>query len=221
VTMPRYLMELSFIRASFLKGSTSLQAILDRLQSGGGDSGDVPLETTPSPRPVAPPAPGRKGRQKERSASDAVPGSTSPPVEPSESGGQSVQAGTDVSWSAVVERVDQSNHPLAIKLAEGRVEGFRAGALQVGFAVENPDFFIGSLRRNLKEVEEAVSTVAGRRIRVNFVAADVEEGDRIKTVADLRKEVSMDPIVQSAIELFDAKMVDVRPLEGLFENGGN
>jgi len=221
VTMPRYLMELSFIRASFLKGSVSLQTLVDRLQSGGGGTGDPGPRTTPSKRPEPQPAAGRKGRQKEATSTGPPSGPSAVALGTPEAKTQPGQGDEAVSWDDVVRTVDQDNHPLAIKLSQGTVEGFNAGALQVAFAVENPDFFIGSLRRSLKEVEEAVAAVAGRRIRVNFIPAEVEEGERMKTAADLRSEVSTDPIVQSAIKIFDAKVVDVRPLEGLFENGGS
>lgn len=225
VTMPRYLMELSFIRASFLKGSTSLQSILDRLQSGGGTEG---MESTPPRASVSRTPKGRTAGSGPGPAQTAAPETASEPesrpaANPgNDAGAQAMETSAEsLSWNDVVRRVDQTNHPLAIKLSQGKVEGTHGGALQVAFAVENPDFFIGSLRRSLQEVEKAASELAGRKVRVNFVAAEVEETDRVKTGAELRNEISKDPIVQSAIEIFDAKVVDVRPLEGLYENGGN
>ncbi|HDH50232.1 MAG TPA: hypothetical protein ENH04_02380 [Nitrospirae bacterium] len=68
-----------------------------------------------------------------------------------------------------------------------------------------------SVKKNAPLIETALHDVTGRKLRLKIVSLPEEEK---KSLDEIKKEVSSDPIIKDAIKLFDGKIVQVRPLKG-------
>lgn len=237
---PRYLMELAFIRATFFKGSTSLEGILNRLESMGGASAGSQKE------PPSQPLKTEKLKSNAATSKKIATTRSEPvksvksvkPVETAQLEPNSLEAHDTVTsysdtpvlnedieklWQRIVSQIDQKNHPLASKISAGRMCQLTDTEVEIRFDVENATFYIDSLKRNMKEIEDAAASALGRRVRVKLTAEANNDGNQtIKKPSEVKKGILDEPIVRSAIDLFDAKVLDVKPLKSYFEtNGGN
>ncbi len=237
---PRYLMELAFIRATFFKGSTSLEGILNRLESMGGASAgsqkeppSQPLKTEKLKSNAATSKKIATTRNEPLKSVKSVKPVETAQLEPnslevhdtvtSYSDTPVLSEGIEKLWQRIVSQIDQKNHPLASKISAGRMCQLTDTEVEIRFDVENATFYIDSLKRNMKEIEDAAASALGRRVRVKLTAEANNDGNQtIKKPSEVKKEILDEPIVRSAIDLFDAKVLDVKPLESYFEtNGGN
>jgi len=218
---PRYRLELSLVRASLFRGSTSIDTLIERLERidpelaapAGAAAAEPPEKKSPPERPggalsaaEAPESPG----------GDAY-GSPGKAGTPRPRAG--VPSDPDTIWRELLRRVRRENHPLSEKLKAGRLTAVRPDALEITFQVPGAGFYVDSLQRSLETVERVVSEILGAPRRVRLLAA--ENPVRRETGDAFRRKVLEEPLVRSAIELFEAKVVEVRPLDAEFGNGGD
>ncbi len=234
---PRYLMELAFIRATFFKGSTSLSGIISRLESMDASSVDSSSCGSSAKTEKVKKSVNKVETSKKTADSRSKPAETAGLEPGSPEAHETIKpysdrpvAGKDREklWQNIISRIEQKNHPLASRVSAGRLCELTQTEAGIRFDVENAAFYIDSLRRNIKEIEEAAASALGRRIRVKFIAGGAGKDNttgsqplKLKKPSELKKKILDEPIVRSAVDLFDAKVLDVKPLESYFENGGS
>jgi len=120
-------------------------------------------------------------------------------------------------WKRTLARVEP---PLASKLAQAAVafgDDLVALSLDGGHAV-----FADSIAKNIRAIEKIMSEEAGGRIRLTIGTA-AKKGVRRHS---LKEKVMGEPLIKEALELFDGRVVDVKPVEKNEQNingpnGGN
>ncbi|MBI5141826.1 MAG: DNA polymerase III subunit gamma/tau [Nitrospirae bacterium] len=227
VTNPRYLLELSFIRATFFKGAASIDTIIERLEAGLPEASQLPISLPPSlphPLPARPVAAPPSKPVAQPSAAKPEPPAPEPPAPPpavSENIAAYTAAGGGDLWQKIIDAIDAKNHRLASMLGHGRLAGMNEIALTIAFDTAS-DFYLKSARRSIDDIEALIAAIIGRRLRVELVAGEGIAEDARPKPAEVKGEILKEPVVQKVIDLFDARVVDVRPLGGYFEkNGGD
>jgi len=231
-TNPRYLLELSLIRGTFLKGATSISTLLDQLESGDASVAlsKAPMGTRePAPRnwpeKKSPATLNREDRADPDSASPDKGLNEEPPSETLETTAKSVgmppEADPERFRMQLIRHLRGVNHPLATRLSQGQMVRVSSEEITLEFKVPSADFYVDSLKRGLPAIEASAAAVAGHRLRVRLVAGTNGNGEKKQSGSEFRESVLKEPLVQSAMELFDAKVVDIKPLDEYIENGGN
>lgn len=179
---PRIALEMSLIRASFLSSFRDVGDVINKL-SRGIPVFDPDLET-PEQNSV------RKKTETGINNTCKLPSDTT--------------GGKDI-WSAVVRKIDENNHPLACKLELAKAE-LNDDILTIiyngGHALHAE-----SVKDKKNLVERIASEVAARAIKVK-----IESKKKInENNEDIRQKILNDPLVKEALELFDGRVVDVRP----------
>ena len=224
---PRYSLELGLLRTSFIKGMTSINDILktlgnteQTLMSTVVDTEDnennhlLPLPTGQA-GPPATCAPRHKGEQ-QRDYSK---------------GGKEkfeVQKNKDALWSDVTEKLKARDHLLACKLAEAKIISITDAELTIGFN-GGMSVLADSVKKNAPLVETAIKESTGNKLRLKIVSLPAEDlpalptgqagGRQGTTLREEKKsidkieEVSLNPVVKNAIELFNGKLLEVKSLK--------
>lgn len=108
-------------------------------------------------------------------------------------------------WSAVLKKIDETNHPLNSKLNGGKVS-FGDNEIVITF---NGGLFIHaeSIKENMPVIKNIIRELTGKDIPVKV------ETVKIKSLSkkELKEKALQNPIIQDAIELFDARILDVIP----------
>lgn len=236
---PRVALEMSLIKASFLNTLRPLNEAIDNIEmfiAGEGVS-DRPQDSAVSktderarPKELA----GVAERQQRESQSslvanaedissakdpdssgDAGSGLTDLSEPEKTNGTEHAQlAPADFSWDAVVRKIDEVNHPLAgkLSLAKATLDG---ETLHIFFN-GGTSVHIDSVKKSIKAVEKAASEVIGKKVSVKIDALKKE----VHKKKDLKERAMSEPIVKGVIDLFDGRIVDIKPIENS-SNGGN
>ncbi|HTZ18961.1 MAG TPA: DNA polymerase III subunit gamma/tau [Dissulfurispiraceae bacterium] len=109
-------------------------------------------------------------------------------------------------WKSVIGKIEHLNAPLASKLQEGNASVSKDGITIVfngGVSV-----LAESVKENVKLIQEAVREVAGKSIPVKIETKEMKTPSK----ADLKGKALDNPIVKEALELFDARIVDIYPI---------
>jgi len=105
-------------------------------------------------------------------------------------------------WESIVRKVDERDHVLACKLshATGTVAGdVLSITFNGGFAVH-----ADAVLEKRKMLEDLATELAARRVRVEVATKKVEADD-------MREKVLGNSAVKDALELFEGRIVDIRP----------
>lgn len=236
---PRVALEMSLIKASFLNTLRPLNEAIDNIEmfiAGEGLSdrpqGSAVSKTDERARPKE--LAGIAERQQRESQSslvanaedissakdpdssgDAGSGLTDLSEPEKTNGTEHAQlAPADFSWDAVVRKIDEVNHPLAgkLSLANANLDG---GTLHIFFN-GGTSVHIDSVKKSIKAVEKAASEVIGKKVSVKIDALKKE----VHKKKDLKERAMSEPIVKGVIDLFDGRIVDIKPIENS-SNGGN
>lgn len=204
-TNPRFLLEMTLVKAAKIKGFQSLDRILERIS-------DIErgLEAMNS-------RPNLETRDPETESTSGDSGS----------GQDSRIEMTDVSqidgkekWETIVESIKKKNHPLASKLEQAVFMGFNNDELTIGFN-GGATIFIDSVKKAMKKITDAAAYVCQREVKVNILS--VKGNNLTKGWAknkDIREEALRDPLLKKTLDIFDGKLIEVKPLEGLKEKDG-
>lgn len=187
---PRIALEMTLIRLSMLSHLKSINEAIQVIQ-GAEPPG---VQETPSVKP--------------RRAPEAVE-TTHKPGEPPPS---PLRLGDDASipdvWTAVFERIDSTNHPLASKIQEGSV-AFDNDAIAMVF---NGGLTVHaeSVRESLPEIRKIIRDVAGRDIPLSVETVKTASAPSRK---DLKEKALRNPVINEALELFEGRILDVIPMQ--------
>ncbi len=110
-------------------------------------------------------------------------------------------------WNAVLEKIDETNHPLCSKLKEGKVS-FSNNEIVLTF---NGGLFIHaeSVKENMPVIKKIIRELTGKDIALRVETVKVKSLSK----KELKEKALQNPIIQDAIELFDARIVDVIPVD--------
>jgi len=190
---PRIALEMTLIKLSMLNRFKSINDAMQALQRP-----DSPL-----PQKHASPQIAASGVQHCAGA-----------VGPPENKGVKVMEGVSLSavWDAMVQGVDEVNHPLASKLKEGNIT-FGANTVKIVFT-GGCAIHADSVGENLPLIIKSLEDLCGKSIAISI------ETTASTTVSkkELKERALQDPIVQDALKLFEGRVLDVLPINN---KGGN
>jgi DNA polymerase-3 subunit gamma/tau len=228
---PRVALEMALIKASFLNVLKPIQEAIKNLESFVADRKGSP-EGTPglwekpaAEKPLADEqgaerAETEKAQLKEpapegpRSPSEArppaVPENASPPggVDPSRPVGGAELRDT------LLTKLEAVNHILAIKLAEADMN-LDGDALVITFN-GGSGIHADSVKKNIAAVRSAVEEILGKKVSIKVDTVK----KKLLRRKELKEKILSEPLVKEAIELFEGRIVDIRPMDNA-KKGGN
>jgi len=227
---PRILFELAFMKAATTRDMTPLAEILKRLAEmekriavGGRVAG--PHRDTPGPG--AGPAPGGVGSRGAGEAAGGKPpaGRAAPPLkdatqamrrdDPDPSAGAAVLARVQEVWHEVLDRVARVRPVLKSYLVNGIPASCEDGVLTVEFGKEH-SYHRDTVDdpRDKQLVRSALCDSIGADINVKFEVKtgtpEKEKAEPPPAPAEEIQSIKKNPLIQSALEMFQAQVVDVR-----------
>jgi DNA polymerase-3 subunit gamma/tau len=189
---PRYTLELGLLRTSFVKGMTSLDEILKMIGN--------PEAPSDLPKPALTP--------KKEAASPSY--NRIEAVRPQEVFDRSYSADKEKIWDGLIKNIDSKDHLLACKLSEAKILNLTATEFIIGFN-GGMSVLADSIRNNSQLIEKELSNLTGKRLRLKIMSLASE--DTKKNNNDLKKKVLSEPLVQTAMRIFNSAIVEVRSLK--------
>jgi DNA polymerase-3 subunit gamma/tau len=141
-TNPRYALELGLLRTSFIKGMTSINEILQKLDKA--DMKDVSPERKTE----------KKATPEKNSSSESL---TTP-----------ITVRKDL-WPEIVENLRSKDHLLACKLAEAKVIDMTNNMLTIGFN-GGMSVLADSVKKNFPLVESAIKDITGAQLKLEITS---------------------------------------------------
>jgi len=216
---PRLSLEMSLIKASFLRGIKPLKEILENIEAYIGDS-FTKVKKSASPEPEtnlheshAEPCPELDSGPM-ISASHEILKSEDLSTNQAQGIQDKVQADTEVLaepvtegfWERAIKKMDA---PLSSKLsrAEFKLDGNELKIILNG----GDSVFADSIRKNLKAMESIFSEEIGTEVKVKIETK--KEKEKTMSKKELKEKVMGEPIIKEALELFEGRIVDVTPTQ--------
>ncbi len=200
---PRYSLELGLLRTSFIKGMTSINDILKKLDNTEQTLMSTVVDTKDNENnpPESPPTPfwkrGAEGDFKGRY--DSIPRGER---------GFEVQKDKDTLWSETIERLKSKDHLLTYKLAEAKIINITNTELTIGFN-GGMSVFADSVKKNTPLVEAVIKDITGNKLRLKIVSLPEEK----KRINETKEEIFSNPVVKNVIKLFNGTLLEVKSLE--------
>lgn len=115
-------------------------------------------------------------------------------------------------WNAAVEKIDETNHPLASRLREAvfSADGGEITLIFNGGASVHAD----SVRESLPLVRRTLQELSGQNMDISVGTAHAPSVSK----KDLKEKVMQNPVVKEALELFEGRIVDIIPVKKGGEN---
>ncbi len=113
-----------------------------------------------------------------------------------------------------LEKLERMNHLLAIKISEAEVN-VAGDVLMITFS-GGTAIHADSVRKNLDLLRKAAEEILGKKVPVKIETAK----RKIPRKKDLKEKALSEPLVKEAIELFEGRIVDIKPIDSL-KNGGS
>jgi DNA polymerase-3 subunit gamma/tau len=222
---PRVSLEMALIRASFLSVLTPIQEAIDNIESYVGGKGDPPAardlpRRRPAARteeekvPVASPLTGDPSADRlsvEEPEPAPLSASSSPAVSESASSLPPEGAFRDV----FLERLGSLNHLLAIKLSEAELR-MEDDALVVTFS-GGAAIHADSVKKSLDLLTKSVQEITGKKVAVKIES----EKKKMLRRKELKEKILSEPLIKEAIELFEGRIVEIRPMDTTRKGGNN
>ncbi|MDA8169823.1 MAG: DNA polymerase III subunit gamma/tau [Nitrospiraceae bacterium] len=213
---PRVAFEMMLLKASYFRSLIPVKEALKRLE--GAEDAPLPEDIHPpqDPRPEKhaarekqkPPEPGPEAVRMDPAP---VIDTSGPDADPGEEKDREVKE--EVPAGSVKEPVEilkilgeKAENPMvasALKLARGSIEN---GVLVLHFSGVNPELFEESLNAHRIWIEQGASALYGAPLGVKLSKAHKKELSR----KELFERAASEPVVKSALELFDGKIVEVK-----------
>ena len=108
-------------------------------------------------------------------------------------------------WNVVLEKIDETNHPLYSKLNEGSVS-FGDGEIKIAFN-GGLSVHAESVKENIPLIKKVVQDISGKDVSINIETVEVKSVSK----KDLKEDARNNPIIKEALELFEGRIVDVIP----------
>jgi DNA polymerase-3 subunit gamma/tau len=205
-SLPRLAFEMSLIKMSFLKDFRPLKEIVENIEEYVKQTPPAKEDFQACEKNIAVKMTEVERESPERVSPDKeaeiVP-SLDPVVQYPEETPSEEKVITDEVWERVLKKMEP---PLASKLSK---EGFNLSGdrlvltLNGGYAV-----FADSINKDRELIEKIFSEELGDK--VNLEVQIVKK--KIMRKKDLKEKVMADPVIKEVLELFDGRIVDVRPI---------
>jgi DNA polymerase-3 subunit gamma/tau len=198
---PRVVFEMTLLRLSLLSRFTSID---DAFRLLGNES---------SPRKVAATTKTSYSPLRQKSSSLPAMQTVQSPVLPAEAGSSAAgqqpaklpQVPLEEVWQMALKHIDQESHLLFFRLQESEVlcDGGNITILFNGGQAVHAD----AVKENLASIRAIVQDIAGVPVQI------LVETRESKTVSrsELMERVLQNPIIKEALELFDGRIMDVKP----------
>ncbi len=184
---PRYALELGLLRTSFVKGMTSINGLLGRLES--------PADKGAGAKPAV-----EHKMQAKLSAEDNT----------TENNNSETNGSLEL-WHKVIEKLKTEDSLIACKLTEAKVVGLTAAGLTISFN-GGMSVLAGSVVKNARIIEDALKDITGQRLKLKVVSLPDKNGE--KTGEGIKQAILSDPTVRNTLELFNGKLLKIKPLNG-------
>lgn len=204
---PRVALEMSLIRASFLNVLKPLSEAIENIESFVADK-------TTHPQNSQKVLEKHESKESRNEASRVFPVSESPCLPAGDNvSPQHPQSGGNELRDALLQKLENVNHPLACKLSDSevRVDGDNLFIIFNGGSAIHVD----SVKKNLGTLEKIASEILSRKVSIKIDSVK----KKIPRKKELREKILSEPLIKEAIEMFDGRIVDVRPIESA-NNGG-
>jgi DNA polymerase-3 subunit gamma/tau len=145
---PRYALELGLLRTSFVKGMTSINGLLGKLE-GPADKG--------------------------AGAKPAVEHKTQAKLSAENNNGET--NGSLELWHKVIEKLKAEDSLIACKLTEAKVVGLTAAGLTISFN-GGMSVLAGSVVKNARIIEDALKDITGQRLKLKVVSLPDKNGGK-------------------------------------------
>ena len=216
---PRLSLEMSLIKASFLRVIKPLKEILENIEAYIGDSfTEVKKSASPEPETNlheshAEPCPELDSGPM-ISASHEILKSEDLSTNQAQGIQDEVQADTEVLAEPVTEgflerAIKKMDAPLSSKLSRAE---FKLNGNELKIILNGGDsVFADSIRKNLKAMESIFSEEIGTEVKVKIETK--KEKEKKMSKKELKEKVMGEPIIKEALELFEGRIVDVTPTQ--------
>jgi DNA polymerase-3 subunit gamma/tau len=213
VSSPRLALEMSLIKTSFLNDIKPVKEIMENIEKY--IKLDSEIENNPPPPPFTKEGLGgferssseETGRVEQRLPDEEVKIVSHLAADVQESGGKQVEVKTltDEIWDRAIKRMDP---PLASKLSKAK---FKLTGNKLILTLNGGDsVFADSIKKNIKLIEQIFTEELGNKINIEVETAK----KKVIRKKDLKEEVMADPAIKEILELFEGRIVDVRPITG-------
>ncbi len=192
---PRIALEMTLIKLSLLSHLKSVNEALKIIHGVGDKSHESAVSSQQSTK-HSPACEKINSRQSE---------DTSPTVHHSITPSLHHASLSDI-WNAVLEKVDETNHPLYSKLSEGNTS-FEDDNIKIVFN-GGLSVHVESVKENIPIIKKIIKEISGHDIPINIETLKVKS----VTKKDLKEKALNNPIVKEALELFEGRIVDVIPI---------
>ncbi len=213
-TQPKLAMEMALVRLARLKPVLSIEALIERLDA-------LRREVAENPSAMLPDVSATSGGSvmEDPPAYSAAPRSggahAAPPV-PETKRSQNSQRSPSDTWQAILDRISRKHPSLAPHLASSTLVRIDGNTLEI--EVNGKPFNLSRIRmpKSMDILKEACSRLMGREVDVRILEklTEVEDTTAIKKKENqVRAEAMGHPLVSDIMEVFDAKVVDVKILK--------
>lgn len=113
---------------------------------------------------------------------------------------------TDI-WNAALEKIEEINHPLAYKLKEGDIN-FENNEIRIVFK-GGSSVHADSVRTNISSIKKVIHDLSGLDVPVKIETAESKSLSK----KELKEIALKNPVVKEALDLFEARIVDVIPMK--------
>jgi DNA polymerase-3 subunit gamma/tau len=216
---PRLSLEMSLIKASFLRVIKPLKEILENIEAYVGDSfTEVKKSASPEPETNLHESHAEPCSELDSgpmiSASHEILKSEDLSTNQAQGMQDEVQADTEVLaepvtegfWERAIKKMDA---PLSSKLSRAE---FKLNGNELKIILNGGDsVFADSIRKNLKAMESIFSEEIGTEVKVKIETK--KEKEKTMSKKELKEKVMGEPIIKEALELFEGRIVDVTPIQ--------
>ena len=222
VSSPRLALEMSLIKTSFLNDIKPLKEIMENIEKYIKLNPEIESNLPESPHTPLPQGGAEvdlkgglggferssseeTGRDEQRLPDEEAEIVSHLAADVHESGEKQaeVKTLTDEIWDRVIKRMDP---PLASKLSKAN---FKLIGDKLMLTLNGGDsLFADSIRKNIKLIEQIFAEEFGSKIKIEVETVK----KKLIRKKDLKKEVMADPAIKEVLELFEGKIVDVRPV---------
>ncbi len=211
VSSPRLALEMSLIKTSFLNDIKPLKDIMENIEKY--IKLDAEIENNPPLSPFSKGGLGgfegscseEPGRVEQRLPDEEVKIVSRPATDLQESWGKQVEVKTltDEIWDKAIKRMDL---PLASKLSKAN---FKLIGDKLILTLNGGDsLFADSIKKNIKLTEQIFAEELGSKIKIEVETVK----KKVIRKKDLKEKVMADPAIKEILELFEGRVVDVRPI---------
>ncbi|MCL4477161.1 MAG: DNA polymerase III subunit gamma/tau [Nitrospirae bacterium] len=223
---PRVALEVALVRASFLNVLKPIQEAIENLESFVADKkgqSERTRDISDKPavvKPLVEKAVVEEAVVKEPVREESQPSSEpQPPVIPEDA---SPPDNADIPQSPkggefrddLIKKLEEANHLLAIKLSEAEMN-LDGDSLVITFS-GGAAIHADSVKKNMDAVRCAAEEILGKKVSIKIDTAK----KKVHRRKELKEKILAEPLVQEAIELFEGRIVDIRPMDNT-KNGGN